>query len=196
MSTEKAPYRDGMQLGQGFNTYTQETCLNDAVTVTKPTPPVTPYTRDYNSLLIEEYEKLATSLDISAGATVSGWGQSGQVNVEFMSRSEVSKIVDIAKLAVADLLFSPPTQFESSDVTYLVKVNVEHQPTHDGEYSFNWVAPENPNTTYGDRYISGKWSESEEIKQSAKVAFTMYGATGEVTDEVKKAVEKIQKHSE
>jgi len=179
-----------MQLGQGFNTYTQETCLNDAVTVTKPTPPVTPYTRDYNSLLIEEYEKLATSLDISAGATVSGWGQSGEVNVEFMSRSE----------------------FESSDVTYLVKVNVEHQPTHDGQYSFNWVAPEDPNKTYGDRYISDfvkggyyyarisirsiNRSESEEIKQSAKVAFTMYGATGEVTEAVKSAVEKIQKHSE
>ncbi|KAH7904340.1 hypothetical protein BJ138DRAFT_1106912 [Hygrophoropsis aurantiaca] len=40
MSTEKAPYRNGMQLGRGFNTYTQETCLNDAVIVTKSTPPV------------------------------------------------------------------------------------------------------------------------------------------------------------
>ncbi|KAH7920032.1 hypothetical protein BV22DRAFT_1021993 [Leucogyrophana mollusca] len=190
MSTDYAPYQDGMQLGQGFNTYTQETCLNDAVTVKMPVPPVTPYTREYNSELIEDYEKLAKTLDISAGATVSGWGQSGEVNVEFLSRSE----------------------FESSDVTYVVKVNVQHQPTHLGEYSFNWVAPPNPNKTYGDRYISDfvkggyyfarisirsiNRSESQEIKQSAKVAFTMYGATGEVTEAVKNAVEKIQKHSE
>ncbi|KAH7918598.1 hypothetical protein BV22DRAFT_1199911 [Leucogyrophana mollusca] len=192
MATEHVPYQDGMQLGQGFNTYTQETCLNDAVTVKMPPPPVTPYTREYNSELIEDYEKLAKTLDISAGATVSGWGQSGQVNVEFLSRSE----------------------FESSDVTYVVKVNVQHQPTHLGEYSFNWVAPPNPNKTYGDRYISGKYfvkggyyfarisirsinrSESQEIKQSAKIACTMYGATGEVTEAVKNAVEKIQKHSE
>ncbi|KAH7906199.1 hypothetical protein BJ138DRAFT_1117787 [Hygrophoropsis aurantiaca] len=218
MSAEKVPYQDGMQEGQGFNTYTQETCLNGAVIVTKPPSHTTPYTRDYNSELIEDYEKLATSLDISAGATVSGWGQSGQVNAEFMSRSEVGTTVDIAKLAVADLLFSPFTQFESSDVTYLVKVNVQHQPTHDGEYSFHWVTPDDPNKTYGDRYISGECprpdfvkggyyyarisirsinrSESQEIKQSAKVAFTMYGATGEVTEAVKSAVEKIQKHSE
>ncbi|KAH7923301.1 hypothetical protein BV22DRAFT_1130744 [Leucogyrophana mollusca] len=186
MSAEYAPYYNGMQRGQGFNTFTQATCLAGAVTVSSTESGPTPFQREYYSELIEDYEKLAKSLDISAGATISGWDQSGQIDVQYLNRSD----------------------FERSDVTYQVKVNVQHQATHTGEYSFNWVETPNPHQTYGDHFVQGGFfyarisirsinrSDVTEIKQAAKLAFSMYGAQGTVTNEVKSAVEKINKHSE
>ncbi|KAH7908730.1 hypothetical protein BJ138DRAFT_1157028 [Hygrophoropsis aurantiaca] len=189
MSTERAPFRDGMQLGQGFNTFTQQTCANGVVDVVVPEPTIS-LKKEYKSVLIDNYEKLVKSLDVSASATVTGWGQTGKVDAEFLSRSE----------------------YESSDVTYLVQVNVQHQPTHTSQYTFKPVTTTNPHETYGDRWISdfvkggyfyARFSlrsinrkDSEEIKQSATVAFSMYGGTGEVSESVKSAIESIVKKSE
>ncbi|KAF4537780.1 uncharacterized protein LTHEOB_11404 [Lasiodiplodia theobromae] len=186
---ELVPYIDGMQKGQGYNTYLQQLCVKNAVTVEGSDGPSNPFRATYNSKFVDDYEKLAQSLKISAGATVSGWGQSGQVNASYLDRSE----------------------FESSTLTYQVEVLVQHQGSVSDRHTFNKIDTENPTKKYGDRFISdfirgGQFlarvsitvksaSETEEIKQSAEVAFSMYGANGKVTEEVETAVSRIKKNT-
>ncbi|RAL08229.1 uncharacterized protein BO97DRAFT_408450 [Aspergillus homomorphus CBS 101889] len=189
MVVELVPYFDGMQQGQGYNTYTQDICVANAVTVKPDTPLPDTYDLYYQSDLVSDYKKLAQSLEISAGAAISGWGQSAKIDASYLNRAE----------------------FEASTVTYQVEVSSQQQGTIGNTYSFNKIKTDNPNETYGDRFITdfikgGKFlarvsitstskSTSEEIKQSAEVAFSMYGATGKVTEEVKTAVQHINKNS-
>ncbi|CCM04548.1 uncharacterized protein FIBRA_06729 [Fibroporia radiculosa] len=190
MAAEYTPYFDGMNKGQGFNTFTQELCLNHAVTVESGSPPPpTPFKRSYDSVEINSYEELTKSLHITAGAAITGWGQSGKVDVEYLDRES----------------------FEKSDITFEVKVDVEHQGRTTNDYSFNWTDPPNPNTTYGDRFISGfvegghfyalvsitsfNQSQSQKVKEAAQVTMTMYGTSGEVSQEVERAIETLKQNS-
>ncbi|KFG80532.1 hypothetical protein MANI_029860 [Metarhizium anisopliae] len=147
-------------------------------------------TMQYYSELITDYEKLVRSLEISAGATIEGLNQGGGATSRFLDRNE----------------------FEQSFLTYLVRVDVERQPSARLKYQFNWEDPENPNETYGDRFISDfvtggalfgrvsifttNSSEQQEIEESAKVAFSAFGAQVQVTQEMKSSMEKIHQHSE
>ncbi|OJZ79684.1 hypothetical protein ASPFODRAFT_54808 [Aspergillus luchuensis CBS 106.47] len=189
MSAELVPYIDGMQQGQGYDTYLQSLRVANAVTVTSEAPSSNPYDITYKSTEIEEYTQLAKSLEITAGAAISGWGQSVNVDASYLNRSE----------------------FESATTTFQVQVSARQQVPTDNTYSFNQYTTTTPNATYGDRFIAdiikgGKFlarvsissiskSNTEEIKEAAKVAGTMYGVTGEVTEEVKNAVSSIQKNS-
>ncbi|KAL1798194.1 hypothetical protein ACET3X_002231 [Alternaria dauci] len=186
---EVVPYKSGMQHGQGYNTYLQSLCVKDAVTVSRHEDKDPAFTREYYSEFVEEYEKIAKSMKISAGAAVSGWGQSGNVNVSILDRSE----------------------FESSTLTYEVKVLVQHQVSVLDKHSFNKIQTSNPQATYGDRFIAdfikgghfyarvsitGKnASETSELKQSAELAMTMYGVSGKVTQEVESAVSSIKRNA-
>ncbi|GKZ55827.1 hypothetical protein AnigIFM49718_000993 [Aspergillus niger] len=189
MTAELVPYIDGMQKGQGYDTYLQSLRVANAVTVTSEPPTSNPYDIIYESIDIEEYTQLAKSLEITAGAAISGWGQSVNVDASYLNRSE----------------------FESATTTFQVQVSARQQVPTDNTYSFNQYTTTTPNATYGDRFIAdiingGKFlarvsissiskSNTEEIKEAAKIAGTMYGATGEVTEEVKSAVSTIQKNS-
>ncbi|GKZ22551.1 hypothetical protein AbraIFM66951_006465 [Aspergillus brasiliensis] len=195
---ELVPYFDGMQQGQGYNTYLQEIGLADAVTVTSGQPESDTYDLYYWSERIDDYTSappespihhLAQSLEITAGAAISGWGQSSQIDASYLDR----------------------LSFESSTVTYQVQVSSRQQASIGNTYSFNQISTDTPNKLYGDRFIAdfirgGQYfarvsiasvnqSTSEEIRQAAEVAFSMYGVAGSVTEEVKKAVETINKHS-
>ncbi|KAJ5180526.1 hypothetical protein N7492_003736 [Penicillium capsulatum] len=179
MKPDVVPYFDGMQQGQGYNTYLQDLRVAKAVSITaaKPLPPS--YDITYQSEEVTEYKKLAQSLEISAGAAISGYGQEGK--------------------------------YESSTITYQVEVSSRQQGSIGNEYSFNKHPGDNLNDLYGDRFIAdfikgGKYlarvsistttqSSKQEIKQSAEVAFKMYGTTGKVTEEVKQAVESLQKNA-
>ncbi|KAG9194358.1 hypothetical protein G6011_04393 [Alternaria panax] len=186
---EVVPYKAGMQHGQGYNTYLQSLCVKDAVTIDRHEDKDPAFTREYDSEFIEEYEKIAKSMKISAGAAVSGWGQSGNVNVSILNRSE----------------------FESSTLTYEVKVLVQHQVSVLDKHSFNKIETSNPHATYGDRFIADfikgghfyarvsitakNSSETSELKQSAELAMTMYGVSGKVTQEVEQAVSSIKRNA-
>ncbi|KAH1785927.1 hypothetical protein KXX36_007676 [Aspergillus fumigatus] len=189
MVAELVPYVDGMQRGQGYDTYLQELRVANAVTITSKSPPSETYDLTYKSVQIEEYTELAKSLEITAGAAISGWDQSAQIDTSYLNRSK----------------------FESATTTYQVEVSSQQQATIDNTYSFNKISTTDPNASYGDRFVAdfikgGKFlarvsissiskSSTEEVKEAAKVAFTMYGVTGEVTEEVKHAVSSIQKNS-
>ncbi|KAE8332435.1 hypothetical protein BDV39DRAFT_200057 [Aspergillus sergii] len=189
MAAELVPYFDGMQQGQGYNTYLQELRVADAVTITPGNPLPNTYDIFYHSEEVTEYKKLAQSLDITAGAAISGWGQKANVDASYLNRSE----------------------FESSTITYQVEVSSRQQGAIGNKYSFNNINTNEPHETYGDRFIAdfingGKYlarvsitatsqSSKQEIKQSAEVAFKMYGSTGTVTEEIRQAVESLHKNS-
>ncbi|KAE8141503.1 hypothetical protein BDV38DRAFT_278858 [Aspergillus pseudotamarii] len=185
MVAELVPYFDGMQQGQGYDTYLQELRVANAVTITSKTPPSDTYDLTYKSDEIQDYTELAKSLEITAGAAISGWGQSAKVDASYLNWSK----------------------FESATTTYQVEVSSQQQASIDNSYSFNKISTTNPHATYGDRFVTGgkflarvsissiNKSSTEEVKQAATVALTMYGATGEVTEEVKNAVSSIQKNS-
>ncbi|KAI2845274.1 hypothetical protein CBS63078_6666 [Aspergillus niger] len=186
---ELVPYFDGMQQGQGYNTYLQQIGVADAVTITPGQPESATYDLFYRSERIDEYTKLAQSLEISAGAAISGWGQSSQIDAGYLDR----------------------LSFESSTVTYQVEVSSRQQASIGNSYSFNQISTDTPNRLYGDRFIAdfirgGQYfarvsisavnkSTSQEIRQASEVAFSMYGVTGSVTNEVRSAVEAINRHS-
>ncbi|RAL59047.1 hypothetical protein DID88_009075 [Monilinia fructigena] len=189
-AAELVPYQDGMSLGQGFNTFIQQPRTHESVIVTEVKPPSTGFTKSYMSEEVETYEKLATTFNISAGAAISGYGASTAVDFEYLNKSE----------------------FETSMLTYQVRVECQYQASTGMKYSFNPdLETADKHDTYGNRFVSdfihgghfyarvSIFSEDKsnltEIKQSSKTAFTMYGVTGEVTQEVKNAVETLNRLS-
>ncbi|KAG8422957.1 hypothetical protein J3459_009876 [Metarhizium acridum] len=164
--------------------------MHDAVTVTEEQVANQGAAMNYDYEIIRDYQKLIRSLEISAGATIEALDQGGGAAAKFLDRNE----------------------FEQSFMTYLVRVDVQKQPSTKLKYTFNWEDPKDPNETYGDRFISdfvtggalfGRVSmftasanEHRTIEQSAEVAFTAYGANVQVTQEMKNSMEKIHKHSE
>jgi len=96
------------------------------------------------------FRKLTKTLNISAGAAISGWGQSAQVDVGYLDRSEVSS------LEIFNHCFESYTiQFETSTLTYQVKVEVQAQGSTNNKFSFKDIVTSTPNQTYGNRYIQG-----------------------------------------
>ncbi|KAK8064075.1 hypothetical protein PG996_008727 [Apiospora saccharicola] len=184
----RIPYADGMTEGQGYNSYLQQTCVHDAVTVEATDGPDSPMDLIYQSSEIKDYNELLQTLDISAGAGVAGWGTDTKIDSKFLDRTEKSLL------------------------TYVVKVDAQRQPSAKSKYTFNWTSPPNPQGKYGDSFISNfikggalfarvsimtnEKSTSHELQVAAKTAFTVYGANTEVTTEVKESMEKIQKSSE
>jgi hypothetical protein len=184
-AAELVPYQDGMQLGQGFNTFIEARRVDKAVNITDQKPPSTGFTKTYTSEEIDTYEKLANSLNVSAGAAISGYGASQSVDFAYLNK----------------------TEFEASMKTFQVRVECQYQASSETEACFNPIETNDKNDTYGNRYISDfihgghfyarvsifteNKSSFTEISEATKTAFTMYGVTGEVTQEVKNAVEKI-----
>ncbi|KAL7932977.1 hypothetical protein V8C35DRAFT_328183 [Trichoderma chlorosporum] len=134
-SQDRVPYVDGLTEGQGYNTFLQNGCMHGAASITKKADaanPLPPVEVTYEPDLITDYEKLVSSLDISAGAGISKLEIGGEIDAKFLDRTEI----------------------ETSFMTYLVKVDVRQQPSTTSEYTFNWTSPGKPQEIYGDRFIS------------------------------------------
>ncbi|PHH89229.1 hypothetical protein CDD83_6461 [Cordyceps sp. RAO-2017] len=191
---EQVPYVDGLTEGQGFNTFLQTGCQHGAVQVTRPSGEQKTETDQaqvmYTAERISSYEKLVESIEVSAGATVKTLNAEGSVNARFLDRSE----------------------FESSFLTYLVKVDVRRQPTTAASYAFQWNQAKAPQQSYCDRFIGGfieggalyarvsivtkDKTKHREVEQSAKAAFKVFSAGVEITQEAKSSFDKVQKNSE
>ncbi|KAH0603203.1 uncharacterized protein H6S33_008207 [Morchella sextelata] len=179
-----------MKLGQGYNTYVQQTCVEDAVTITPQEPGGSEgVKKSYDAVLIEDYNQLTRSLQISGSAAISGWGASLEIDTTFLNR----------------------TEFETSDITYQVLVQGKKQTDASSKVEFNWYEPSDAHEKYGDRYIAdfitggtffarisikaGKKHKTEEIKASAKLAFSCFKVGASVTTEVESAMKTISQHS-
>ncbi|KAI5839639.1 hypothetical protein DFP73DRAFT_560893 [Morchella snyderi] len=188
---EYVPYFDGMKLGQGYNTYVQQTCVEDAVTIIpQNSGSGGGISKSYNAVRIEDYEQLTRSLRVSSAAAISGWGASTEIDTEFLNR----------------------TEFETSDITYEVLVQGRKQADASSKAEFNWYDPSDAHEKYGDRYIAdfitggtffarisikvAQKHITEQIKASAKLAFSCFMVGASVTAEVENAMRMISEHSE
>ncbi|RSL47245.1 hypothetical protein CEP54_013484 [Fusarium duplospermum] len=162
MALQLAPYNNAMRLGQGFNSYTQQICLTDAVmrpsdapngkktikvgddALTKPTDGTeTPKPKQgvsqivsYSSRFVEKLSDITDAMNISASLSIKtatiGGGASGQ--------------------------FIDSDKFKESDINFFVQVKVVNQAIIGEDYTeFQPVLPVgvNFNEVYGDTFISG-----------------------------------------
>ncbi|KAK8918035.1 hypothetical protein VCV18_009365 [Metarhizium anisopliae] len=193
----RVPYADGMTEGQGYNSYLQQTCMHNAVTINSTAGSDSPMDLSYQAREIKDYKyhhhtfsELLQTLDISAGAGIVGWGTDTKIDSKFLDRTEIKK----------------------SLLTYVVKVDARRQPSATVTYTFNWTSPSDPRGLYGDHFISdfvkggalfarvsiitNEKSTTHELQVAAKTAFSVFSANAEVTTEVKESIQKIQKSSE
>ncbi|MCJ1394184.1 hypothetical protein MMC18_007062 [Xylographa bjoerkii] len=142
MSLLLAPYNDSMRLGQGFNSYTHELCIDDAVKIsvagaknTKTPSQVV----SYSSRFIEKLSDVVDTLSISYGSSI----KKGTVEI-----SGNANTLD-------------ETTFKQSDLNAVVSVKVVNQTTiidDDAEFQLlDGIVPGSArfNEVYGDSYISG-----------------------------------------
>ncbi|KAI5811129.1 hypothetical protein DFH27DRAFT_520591 [Peziza echinospora] len=145
---EFVPFRKGMKLGQGYNSYLQEPLGFGAVTVTTPPTNANPAAPErqveISSRQITAHEVLIQSKNISPGAAVYGWVTSANPSV--------------------DAAYLNRIEFEQTDLTYEVHAKVREQRartyTTGNKYSFESNMTEDtytatPHAHYGDRFIAG-----------------------------------------
>ena len=98
-----APYNDSMRLGQGFNSFLQVTCIDNAVYIDQ-SKVVTERAQDgptgisqvvsYSSRFVEKISDVVRSMNISAGSSI----KSGSIEISGNSLS-----VDESKFTASDL---------------------------------------------------------------------------------------------
>ncbi|KAM3558372.1 hypothetical protein ARSEF4850_004641 [Beauveria asiatica] len=91
------------------------------------------------------------------------------------------------------------SSFESSFLTYVVKVDVEKQTSSDASFALN--LDNTPNTSGGALFtrVDIKTTDSSKhkaIKQSAKTAFNTFRVNVKITESFKTSITEIQKSSE
>lgn len=100
MSTLKVPYANGMRLGQGFNTYTQSICLDNAVRfdLSESSSPLTdapkgpvPQTAKYTSRLVNKMSDVVDTMNLSAALSIRLGGVTAAGTGEYFSEDKVSE---------------------------------------------------------------------------------------------------------
>ncbi|PHH76795.1 hypothetical protein CDD80_1207 [Ophiocordyceps camponoti-rufipedis] len=158
--------------GQGIDRFTGAVGLTDAVIVVpidshdadradgESDSPST--MREYEALEIKE--KLLDTLSVSGSVSIAGYGQQGDLMASYLNKES----------------------FEQASFTYLIRINVKHQPMGSSSYVFNPRPSILSNRTaaiksYGDAYI--------------KTAFSGWGVTGEISAEMQRGMSTLAKHS-
>ncbi|KAJ4214942.1 hypothetical protein NW759_009966 [Fusarium solani] len=193
-----APYHDGMTLGAGFNSFTQELCLAGAVVREDGSSPAkladidtslkpVPQSVTYKTSIIDKVSDVFNNLDINATFTVKFGKGSVEGSGDFLN---VSKI-------------------KNADLTYMVSCKVINQITTDQSLTkFSPIqglkAADFPRV-YGDSFISGfqeggeftsiisirakDRSQANTLKIDASVSLTLEKASGSLDV----AVDKIKR---
>ncbi|KAK6526632.1 hypothetical protein TWF694_005213 [Orbilia ellipsospora] len=183
MATQLVPYNTAMQLGSGFNSFTQTLCINDAVVrEADPTSESRKYEKEpkpvaqsvtYKTCIIEKTTDVTDEMNIN-----------GAFNIKYdqLQVDGSGKFINTNKI-------------KDSDVSIMVSVKVVNQVIHDHSLtrfqpipSLKDASPQELVQIYGDSYISG-WQEGGEflaiisikaknrdeaqtIAAEAKIAFT------------------------
>ncbi|KAJ6538432.1 hypothetical protein DFH09DRAFT_930393 [Mycena vulgaris] len=155
-----APYNDAMRLGMGFNSFTQQLCINDAVKLAAGREAVS------NQSFRPQY-RLGTmtgadggNVDISQDVT---W------TAKFVDKiSEVTDALNISGMIKCDAVggggsasasFVDTNKFKESDINYLIQVRVTNQRLTAPDLTEFDPIPNVPHSeftrVYGDSFISG-----------------------------------------
>ncbi|KAM3553756.1 hypothetical protein MY1884_006497 [Beauveria asiatica] len=202
---ETVPFSNGLTLGQGlvqirlstefcrlcsnwsysYNTYLNQGCRHNAINVS-----LKPDSSLHSSRLITEpfksmntSKQLVSVLETSAGAAVKASVESGP------STGTTASFLD-------------NSSFESSFLTYVVKVDMEKQTSSDASFALNWDnAPDT--SVYCDRFIShfakgGALFTRVDIKttDSSKHKAMKQSVNVKITESFKTSITEIQKSSE
>jgi hypothetical protein len=137
-----------MRLGQGFNSYTQQICINEAVTVDRPPVTITPPSQivTYSSRYVSKISDVTNSMNISGALNIKYGMVSGGASGSFIDSSK----------------------FQQSDINFLVTVKVVNQTQQadpealvfkpllqQGVASAGAMTSEQFTKKFGDCFISG-----------------------------------------
>ncbi|KAH7146774.1 hypothetical protein B0J13DRAFT_621722 [Dactylonectria estremocensis] len=147
MATLLAPFNTAMQLGTGFNSFTQQICVNGAVTSSKDASsqekkepvPTQPVAQDvvYKASLVDKVTDVTNEMNINAAFSIKYDAFDAKGKVGFLNTSKVKE----------------------ADVTFLISVKVVNQVIFDHSLihfqPIDGVGAENFTEVYGDCFVSG-----------------------------------------
>ncbi|PHH76666.1 hypothetical protein CDD80_1344 [Ophiocordyceps camponoti-rufipedis] len=191
---ELVPFTDSLTEGQGYNTFLRSGCTHKAVISKDESSPVDDggYDVTYMAEKMESYHQFLSSIDVNIAASMgvadATDAASGSFSASFLNQHE----------------------FQSSFLTYLVKVDVRRQPTGKKEFRFNPsaipVSPEDIHSTYW--FVAGgalfarvsimveNQAKHTEVAQSAEAAFKMYGSEVRVSESIYRSITDIHRNSQ
>ncbi|XP_014562071.1 hypothetical protein COCVIDRAFT_22035 [Bipolaris victoriae FI3] len=149
-----APYNNSMRLGQGFNSFTQQICMTDAVTQGTHDVP-SPYSEDqqpkgisqivsYSSRFVDKLSDVTDLMNVSASLSIKTGTIGGAVSGTYIDSDK----------------------FKASDFNFFIQVKVTNQTHMARDYTQFQKLKSFPLTRfteiYGDSFISG-WEEGGEL---------------------------------
>ncbi|KAK0642160.1 hypothetical protein B0T16DRAFT_311671, partial [Cercophora newfieldiana] len=148
MAQMLAPYNNSMRLGQGFNSYTQQVCLDKAVLPAPPkpkNPKRIPQIVTYSSHFVDKISDVtADAMNISGTVSIKTATIGGKANGSYVDSDK----------------------FKASDINFHLQVKVTNQTHEAPEYCiFNKIDKVEKSQfpeVYGDCFISG-WEEGGEL---------------------------------
>ncbi|CAI7660092.1 unnamed protein product [Penicillium glandicola] len=179
MATILAPYNTAMRLGNGFNSFTQQLCIDNAVVrdedAERPQD-ITLLEKDipqevtYKTSIVDKVTDVTSAMNISAAFLIKYDSFDAKGKGDFLNTSKVKE----------------------SDVSFMISVKVVNQVIQDHSLTkfnpINGLKGQNFTEVYGDSFISGfqfggeftavisvkakEKEESEDIKAKARVLFT------------------------
>ncbi|KGQ04605.1 Subtilisin-like protease 11 [Beauveria bassiana D1-5] len=139
----------------------------------------------------EDYDSYLKLLGISGGATISGWGQSASVSGNYLNQAKFAK----------------------NSLTYVAFLDVERQMTTPGGFELNKARykPGQFSQEFGNRWIHGfktggkmiarvtftskDNTKTSDLKAHAEASLGFWNVRGELTADVKKSMEEVNKHT-
>ncbi|KAH0037799.1 hypothetical protein KCU78_g1609, partial [Aureobasidium melanogenum] len=147
MATLLAPFNTAMQLGTGFNSFTQQICINGAVTSSKDAAsqekiepaPTRPVAQDvvYKTSIVDKVTDVTNEMNVNAAFSIKYDAFDAKGKVGFLNTSKVKE----------------------ADVTFLISVKVVNQVIYDHSLihfqPIDGVGAESFTEIYGDCFVSG-----------------------------------------
>ncbi|ETI27792.1 hypothetical protein G647_00241 [Cladophialophora carrionii CBS 160.54] len=156
----RAPYHNAMRLGQGFNTFTQQLCMNDAVSkadelreddsITQRGSAGVSQIVQYSSRFVDKLSDVTNAMNVSAALSI---------KTGVIGGTATGKFIDSDK-------------FTESELNFFIQVSVTNQEHMPYEYNKFEPIPGLPpgrfTEVYGDAFISG-WEEGGEFNAVVSV---------------------------
>ncbi|KAG9495533.1 hypothetical protein J7337_013782 [Fusarium musae] len=147
MATLLAPFNTAMQLGTGFNSFTQQICVNGAVTSSKDgsvpdkkePDPEKPVAQDvvYKTSIVDKVTDVTNEMNVNAAFSIKYDAFDAKGKVGFLNTSKVKE----------------------ADATFMISVKVVNQVIYDHSLinfqPIEGISAENFTEVYGDCFVSG-----------------------------------------
>ncbi|KAM3549975.1 hypothetical protein ARSEF4850_008577 [Beauveria asiatica] len=145
---------------------------------------------DYN--LLTSYEKYMKALEISASATISGWGQSASMSGKYLDQSEFSSnsLIYIAMIEVK--------KQQNVDDKFTFNDKLYNKPTFDADFGDGWIRGfENGGKLIARLVITAKHKAStKDIQANTEASLKFWGVSADINASMKKSMDELSKQAE